>query len=316
MSEPAKIMLKDGEYDDKLIEAPADLQDSVRLIKSVMRRDDRVDREVKMEAAKEAAAAKKASASGGGTKKKLEKAVILEQYFKLEDKDEVIRAVSDNLNKNKDIEIFKNKLLAICVLLPNLAYLLPDDKDKDIKGDEDGDEEKGVENIKDKKIGLPVPVALQKDGDQFDATMAYYKPEGYLSGREDQIDKFIRQKILQEPGQQMHLLREVYTILATHYSLKEIKAEKKRGEELKQALLAKEAAVANPNSTAVESSSIPITTSIENVVSAEPSTSSVPEISTAISTSTALAQLVSKKIVPTIEELRAKLKAKLKTKGR
>ena len=75
----------------------------------------------------------------------------------------------------KDIEFFKNELFSIAISILNVHHIKEHDGEC---------------------LPTELPQLLSEKNDKFVAASIYYKPQGYLLGREEAIEKLLRTNIL------------------------------------------------------------------------------------------------------------------------
>jgi hypothetical protein len=128
-----------------------------------------------------------------------EKSELLKTFQGLTNKDDFLKAIVTNYENEKDINMLKNQIFGIVVLLLNL------------------------ESVIDAPLGASSceKLPMASGTNEFQAASTWYKPQGFLRGNEKEIDNFVRHNVLKDEKSRQKFLLQVYYILRTHMARKE-----------------------------------------------------------------------------------------------
>lgn len=137
-----------------------------------------------------------------GRKIKSEKFEYMKQFKNIESVDECVKLVSKLFDEEQDINILKNQIFGIVLIL--LRH----------------------ENVSEDVDSKHLP--LGSGTNEFQAASTWYKPQGFLIGHEKQIDTFIRENILNDVKNTQRILLETFYIIRSHLVAKEKEKQKQQ----------------------------------------------------------------------------------------
>jgi hypothetical protein len=139
---------------------------------------------------------------------------ILKPYFTLKTREQFLRAIVANYNKEKEINCLKNQLFGMTVLMLNLDKVDTEDEDK----------------LSPKQSTLPAA----RGDNEFLAASTYYKPHHLLRGTEEKVDEFVKNNILNNESNRNKFLLQSFYIMHCHLKKKEMETKKKQDEKQKE----------------------------------------------------------------------------------
>lgn len=183
-------------------------KESLKLIRQLARQDEKEDKAALLNEVKPPTLLERDTAGEQQPQKFYsEKAELIKSFEGLSTREEFMRAIISKYEDEKQINILKNELFGIMVLMLNLESVSSVRNDNKIEGKE--------EKIHPDDI-LP-PATGQNE---FLAAASYYKPQGFLRGIETQVDNFVKRNILKDEKSHMTFLRQAFYIIWYHMKQK------------------------------------------------------------------------------------------------
>lgn len=172
-------------------------KESLKLVRQLARQDEVEDKAALVEKIKSDKSDKEAPTFFS------EKAELIKSFEGLTTREEFMRAIISKYEEEKEINMLKNELYGIMVLMLNLEHV----------SSVVGGDSKGSDDL------LLLPPATGQN--EFLAAASYYKPQCFLRGTEKQVDNFVKRNILKDEKSHTRFLLQTFYIVWAHMKQKE-----------------------------------------------------------------------------------------------